>query len=63
VEISAGQFDGSRVSFEVWTLDNFRNRTRYEGQLDGSTLRLTLTRETPAGVEAIAQGTAVRLPY
>jgi hypothetical protein len=63
VEISSGQFDGSLVSFEVWALDTFRNRTRYEGQLDGNTLRLTLTRETPAGRETIAQVAAARLPY
>ena len=63
VEISNGQFDGTRVSFEVWTLDGFRNRTRYEGQLEGSALRLTLTRETATGPETIAQATAARLPY
>jgi hypothetical protein len=63
VEISDGRFDGSQVSFEVWALDNYRNRTRYEGQLDGATLRLTLTRETPDGRETIAQGAASRLPY
>jgi hypothetical protein len=63
VEISEGRFDGSRLSFEVWTLDNYRNRTRYDGQLEGSALRLTLTRESPAGLETIAQVAATRLPY
>lgn len=63
VEISAGQFDGSRLSFEVWALDDFRNRTRYEGQLENNTLRLTLTREVSTGIETIAEVAATRLAY
>lgn len=63
VQISDGRFDGTTVAFEIWVLDGYRNRTRYEGRLDGEVLRLTLTREAPGGREVIAEVAAERLDY
>jgi hypothetical protein len=62
VEISDGTADGTRLSITVWQFDRYKNRTRYEGTLDGDRLALTMTRETANGAER-TQAVALRKPY
>jgi len=51
VELSDGRIDGNQLSFSVWQFDRHTNRVRYEGTLHGDVLDLTLSRDTPDGVE------------
>jgi hypothetical protein len=61
VEISEGRFENGRFSFKVWVVDGYRNRARYEGDLEGGVLKVTVSRDMPTGVERIAEGTAARV--
>ena len=49
VAIADGVADGRTVSFSAWQYDQFRNTLHYRGVVDGDVLRLTITRDTPAG--------------
>lgn len=51
VEIADGVVDGRTVSFSAWQYDQYRGTLRYAGIVDGDTLRLTITRDTPRGPE------------
>src|SRR5262245_39934701 len=61
VEISGGKIEANHVSFSAWQFDGYKNRVRYEGTVVGDSLQLTLTRETPTGVET-TKATATRGP-
>jgi hypothetical protein len=63
VEISNGKVDGNNISFEVKrTTQNGEIVTKYEGTLDGDSLKLKITRPgqdgTPMTTEAVAKRAA-----
>jgi hypothetical protein len=62
VEISDGKVEGAHVSFSAWQFDGYKNRMRYDGDVLGDRLALTMTRETANGTER-TQAVAVRKPY
>lgn len=62
VAIADGTVEGRVVSFSAWQYDQFRNTLRYRGVVDGDELRLTITRDTPAGRER-REVVARRSPY
>jgi hypothetical protein len=61
VEIRDGKFDGTRLTFSSWDMDRYTNRFQYEGVLQGNVLKLTISHQTPTGIEQI-EASASRVP-